>query len=266
MVKISVIIPVYNTGKYLSECLDSVLEQTFTDFEIICINDGSTDGSDKILSDYAARDNRIKIITQDNSGVVAARNNGVAHATGRYIYPLDSDDIIAPTALRKMYNAIIKRRGDIITCRVMQFGKENGELFLMHPTKLNLCRANCLVNAALISRENFIRTGGYSTDCNVALEDYDLWLNCVFSHNMRIYRIPEILFYYRIKNADESRNLQHRQLHSGLMDTIYSKYPSIKTWQKIYKITNPFRKIFRSFFKIHNNTVYVFRIPVMTKS
>lgn len=86
MALISVIVPVYNTGKYLSQCLDSILTQTFTDFEVICINDGSTDNSDKILADYAKRDKRIHVITQKNSGVVVARNNGIAQARGIYIY------------------------------------------------------------------------------------------------------------------------------------------------------------------------------------
>ena len=85
MALISVIVPVYNTGKYLSQCLDSILTQTFTDFEVICINDGSTDNSDKILADYAKRDKRIHVITQKNSGVVVARNNGIAQARGIYI-------------------------------------------------------------------------------------------------------------------------------------------------------------------------------------
>lgn len=265
MPKISVIIPVFNTGKYLSECLDSVLHQTFQDFEIICVNDGSADNSAQILQQYAECDNRIKIINQKNSGVVAARNNGVVHACGKYVYTLDSDDIIAPTTLAKLLKAMLAGRGDIITCRVMQFGKENGELFLMRPTKLNLCRANCLVNAALISRDNFLKTGGYATDCNVALEDYDFWLNCVFKYNMRIYRVPEILFYYRIKDSDESRNKQHRDMHNELLKDIYAKYPSVKTYQKIYKAINPFRKIIRLFLKVHNNVLYIFRIPVWIK-
>lgn len=92
--KISVIIPVYNTGKYLARCLDSVLGQTFTDFEVICINDGSTDNSGEILAQYAKTDKRIKIINQTNSGLSATRNVGIKHASGKYISFIDSDDWI----------------------------------------------------------------------------------------------------------------------------------------------------------------------------
>ena len=98
MAKLSVIVPVYNVEKYLGACLDSVLAQTYRDMEIICVNDGSTDNSAKILTDYAARDNRIKIITKKNGGQSAARNAGLAVATGDYIAFVDSDDTLHPEA------------------------------------------------------------------------------------------------------------------------------------------------------------------------
>jgi glycosyltransferase involved in cell wall biosynthesis len=262
MPEISVIVPVYNTGKYLSECLDSLLAQTFTDFEIICINDGSTDNSADILSEYSKRDNRIKIIEQKNSGVVVARNNGVAHAVGQYLYPLDSDDKIHPTTLEKLYSAMLARRGDIITCRVMQFGYEHSELALPKPNKINLCTDNCLVNAALFRRSDFIACGGYSNDCKVALEDYDLWLNLVFKCNLKIYRVPEILFYYRIKDKSESRNFQNRDAHPGIVKRMYEKYPGIKMWRKIRKAFSWAKKSRRFVFRIQDNRIKIFKIPV----
>ena len=101
MPKVSVIVPVYNVEKYLGECLDSVLRQTLSDIEIICVNDGSTDGSASILAEYAARDPRIKIITQPNGGLSAARNAGMDVASGEYIYFPDSDDYIADATLER---------------------------------------------------------------------------------------------------------------------------------------------------------------------
>ena len=101
MPKVSVVIPVYNVEKYLGECLDSVLRQTFKDLEIICVDDGSTDSSPKILADYAAKDSRIKIITQPNGGLSAARNAGMDAASGKYIYFLDSDDYITDDAMER---------------------------------------------------------------------------------------------------------------------------------------------------------------------
>ena len=94
--KISVIIPVYNVEKYLARCLDSVLAQHFPDVEILCIDDGSTDGSLSILREYAARDSRIRVLEQKNSGASAARNAGLEAAKGRWIAFVDSDDEVLP--------------------------------------------------------------------------------------------------------------------------------------------------------------------------
>ena len=101
--KISVIIPIYNVEKFLPRCLDSVLAQTFVDFEIICVNDGSPDNCQKILSDYADKDCRIRILEQCNAGLSVARNNGLENARGEYIYFLDSDDAIQPQLLEIAY-------------------------------------------------------------------------------------------------------------------------------------------------------------------
>ncbi len=99
MTKVSVIIPVYNVEKYLSSCLNSVLHQTYQDFEIICVNDGSTDRSGKILDLYAKKDHRIKVFTQSNKGQSAARNKALKVAKGEYIQFLDSDDFLHPQTL-----------------------------------------------------------------------------------------------------------------------------------------------------------------------
>lgn len=90
--KLSIVIPVYNAAKDLRPCLDSVLGQTLDDFEVICIDDGSTDSSPEILGEYAAKDGRLKVVRQDNAGQGAARNRGLGMATGEYVYFLDADD------------------------------------------------------------------------------------------------------------------------------------------------------------------------------
>ena len=108
MPKISVIVPVYNVEKYLSECLDSIINQTFPDFEIICVNDCSTDKSGNILEDYSRKDNRIKIFYhQFNQGLGAARNTGLKNAHGKYVQFLDSDDYFELTLLVYLENYIL---------------------------------------------------------------------------------------------------------------------------------------------------------------
>ena len=94
--KISIIIPVYNVEKYLKKCLQSVINQTIPEIEIICVNDGSTDESPQILEEFTQEDDLIKIINKENGGIASARNRGLAYATGEYIGFVDSDDWIDP--------------------------------------------------------------------------------------------------------------------------------------------------------------------------
>lgn len=115
MPKISVIIPVYNVEKYLRRCLDSVLAQTFTDWEAICVNDGSPDNSAQILAEYAERDSRFKIISKENGGLSDARNAGMAVAKGTFINFLDSDDLIHPQTF-EIACALVEQEGaDIVS-------------------------------------------------------------------------------------------------------------------------------------------------------
>ena len=106
--KISIIIPAYNCEKYLNRCLDSVLNQTYNEFEIILVNDGSTDKTSDICDEYKAIDNRIKVIHKENGGVSSARNIGISKSTGEYIMFLDSDDWIERDMVEKLYNNISK--------------------------------------------------------------------------------------------------------------------------------------------------------------
>lgn len=106
MPKISIIIPVYNVERYLKECVDSVLESTFTDYELLLVDDGSTDSSGAICDDYAEKDNRVKVFHKANGGVSSARNVGLDHARAAWITFVDSDDMVAPTFLENLYNPI----------------------------------------------------------------------------------------------------------------------------------------------------------------
>jgi glycosyltransferase involved in cell wall biosynthesis len=104
MPKVTIIVPVYNVELYLKECLDSLICQSLSDIEIICVDDGSTDNSPTILSEYSSADNRISIVTKENGGLSSARNAGVNVAKGEYIYFLDSDDRISRETIEYSYN------------------------------------------------------------------------------------------------------------------------------------------------------------------
>ncbi len=113
--EISVTVPVYNIEKYLPRCLNSILDQTFKlDYEIICVDDGSTDNSGKILDEYAKKYPKIKVIHQENSGLSEARNTAMKHVTGKYTMFVDSDDFIAKNTLEGLYNYAEKHNSDVV--------------------------------------------------------------------------------------------------------------------------------------------------------
>lgn len=120
--KISVVIPAYNSERFLAETLDCLLGQTLKDIQIIIVNDGSTDGTADIIADYAEKNNNIVSLNQENAGVSAARNNGIEHAEGKYTLFLDSDDLLSPDALEMIYNGLEANGADMALCRTMRFG------------------------------------------------------------------------------------------------------------------------------------------------
>ena len=123
---ISIIVPIYNVGKYLPKCIESILNQTFKNFELILVNDGSTDNSGVVCDDYAKKDTRIKIVHKSNGGVSSARNAGLYVAKGEYIGFVDPDDYIDKNMYEKLYRLCIDNNSDIAICR---FNREiNGKI------------------------------------------------------------------------------------------------------------------------------------------
>ncbi len=129
--QISVVLPVYNTADVLRETLDSIFAQDFTAFEVICVNDGSTDGSRDILTEYAGFDSRLRVIDQENQGVAAARNRALKEVSAPYTLILDSDDIFAYDMFGKLYKQAQKTKADIVACSSCEF---NGETYECTPT------------------------------------------------------------------------------------------------------------------------------------
>lgn len=118
MAQISIIVPIYNVERYLRRCLDSLLAQTFTDFEVLLVNDGSTDSSASICDEYTDKDRRFKLINQDNGGLSAARNTGIEHTRGDFVAFIDSDDAVAPTMLEVLLRLSLDNEADMAVCSI----------------------------------------------------------------------------------------------------------------------------------------------------
>ena len=124
---ISIIIPVYNTDKYLKKCLNSILSQSFKDFEVICVNDGSNDNSLEILNLYRQKDERVIVISKNNEGQGIARNKGLEVANGKYVMFIDSDDWLENYALEKFYNKMEEDKCDVLLFNVYRYIDKTGE-------------------------------------------------------------------------------------------------------------------------------------------
>ena len=208
---ISVIIPIYNVEKYISGCLESVLHQTFSDIEIICVNDGSTDNSDKILAEYAAQNTCIKVLTQTNKGQSAARNLAISKARGKYIYFIDSDDKIHPQTLEILYNVAEKTSSPIVTfAETKKYCSDKiniDELSyrILTPALPNLLQNiasssviwNKLYETKLIKNKPFIE--------GIYFEDWP-WVTCLFAEIPHYIEVPYALYNYNTQNTSTMRS------------------------------------------------------------
>ena len=217
--KVSVIIPCYNYGYFISEAVDSVLRQTYQDFEIIIVNDGSTDDyTNNLLADYQKP--KTKVFQTKNQGVSAARNFGIERSAGDYILPLDPDDKIGATYLQKAVELLDKNpRIGIVYCKLNMFGSESGDWYWPPFSKEEMLYRNVIFTSAVFRKKDWMAAGKYKTDYLYAGEDWDLWLS-LLELGVEVYQIPEVLFFYRkheheqrsVRGAEESREKQTYEL------------------------------------------------------
>lgn len=210
MPKVSVVIPCYNHGVFLQETLDSLLAQTYTDFEIIVVNDGSTDEATVSLL-KGLHQAKTKVIHTDNHGVSAARNSGITEASGDYILPLDADDKICPEYLDRAVH-ILDSRPDvsIVYCERVLFGEREGIERLPDYDQRNLLIENCIYPAAFFRKSDWKSVGGYSEKMVHGWEDWDFWIS-LSELNKTVIKIPEPLFYYRVRSSSRDHSLKFLQ-------------------------------------------------------
>jgi len=206
--KISVVMAVHNLGEFLGSSIESILLQSYQDFEFVIINDGSSDSSSKILSNYARQDPRIRIITQPNSGLTKALNRGIVQAKAEYIARQDADDISLPHRLAKQLRFVETHGCDLISSDFIVFD-EKGDLFASRPSKkkLLLLRALTLGNQLAHSTFFFKRRPDLRYDEQFRYsQDFEMWLRAGEA-NWRTGVVPEIL----VKIRKHKRNISSRK-------------------------------------------------------
>ncbi|MFL9834878.1 glycosyltransferase family 2 protein [Chryseobacterium terrae] len=226
---ISVIIPYYKGESYIEECLDSIYGQTFKNFEVILINDGSP-------KDFLENLKNIKypnliLFHQENKGQSSARNKGVEIAQGKYILFLDCDDKIEKTFMEKTEN-VLSNNSKIKICytKSLFFEKENTEWMLPDFKIKDFLFSNCIPVTALFYREDFIKAHGFEENLTY-FEDWDLWIS-ILENGGEVYRIPEHLFFYRIRHDDNSlTNISSSQENNMAINRlfIYKKHHDFYT-------------------------------------
>lgn len=213
MPRVSVVMPVYNSERYLAEAVRSVLCQTYSDFELIIVDDGSADRSLAIATEFAGGDRRVRVFPREHGGVSVAINSGVAQAMGGYIARADSDDVQFPNRLERQVKYLeshpgigLVSSGFIITDANLKpmetlYGITSDWLI-----RLSLGIFNPIVGSAIFKRSLFDKAGGYNTRASYA-EDYDLW--CRMAPYTKFHNLREPLFYYRWHG--ESSSVSHNK-------------------------------------------------------
>lgn len=226
MPAVSVIVPCYNLGAYLDEAVDSVLAQTYHDFEIVIVNDGSTDpDTNRLLTGY--RKPKTRVIQSDNRGLPAARNLAIEHSMGRYLCVLDADDKLSPTFLEKT----VRRLDDdedvvFVSCWLQTFGTEDW-VWKQDRCDLQTLLFECTVaTPSLVRKAAVLEVGCFDQRMpQQGYEDWDLWISLVERGHQGVI-IPEVLFYYRRRPGSMSETCCHGEVHLSLMRYMISKHES----------------------------------------
>lgn len=198
---VSVIIPCFNHGQYIDEAVNSVLSQTFQDFEIIIVNDGSIDKyTVNKLKSYNKP--KCKVIHIVNKGLSTARNIGIKESSGKYLLPLDADDKIGVKYLEEAVK-ILDRESEIgiVYCDVEFFGDKTGKWNLPDFSIERILIMNMIICSALFRKTDYLDTNGFNPNMKYGWEDWDFWLSLV-EKGKGVYKLPDVHFFYRIKNND----------------------------------------------------------------
>jgi glycosyltransferase involved in cell wall biosynthesis len=230
---VSIIIPCYNQAQYLAEAVESVLEQTYTHWECLIINDGSTDNTEEEALKWCSKDSRIKYLKKENGGLSSARNFGIGNSNGKFILPLDADDKIGKEYI---FLAVQKLEEDstikVVYCRARLFGIEEGEWRMPIYNYKEIFLFNTIFCSALFRREDFDHVGGYDEDLVYGGEDWEFWIR-LLKDGGEVFRLNSIQFYYRKKAVSMHTELRlNKEKDKYTEDLIYKKH--IKSYQELF--------------------------------
>ena len=224
---ISIIVPIYKAENYLRKCIDGILQQSFTDFQLILVDDGSPDSSGEICDEYASKDSRIEVIHKRNGGLTSARKCGVEYAKGRYSIQIDPDDWVESSLLEDLYQKAIKEDADMVICDFWEHCDGNIVYSKQEPKSLEHTEVMKEMFSTLKGTmwNKLIRTSCYK-QCNIQFyEDLvlieDLFLMFQFLlHPLKVAYVPKALYHYERNTNPNSLTMAHGERFKGYADGI----------------------------------------------
>jgi glycosyltransferase involved in cell wall biosynthesis len=220
---VSVVIPCYNLGEYLGEAVDSVFAQTFTDFEIVIVDDGSTDERTRtLLANYQRA--KTRVIRTENRGLPAARNEGARQTSGRYLCMLDADDRLEPSYMQRSVDVLDAEPAlAFVSHWLRTFGDEEWTWQPESCELPDLLNTNTVNGAAMVRREAFLAAGGFDEALRDGFEDWDFWITLV-ERGFKGRILPEVLFNYRRRGDSMSRDMMKGDLFARLHRVLAQKH------------------------------------------
>ena len=227
--EISIIIPCYNQAQYLDECLDSVLNQIYQDWECIIVDDGSPDNTEETAKKWTEKDSRFKYLKKENGGISFARNVGIDYAIGKYILPLDADDKISTDYLSEAIKVFEKEpETTLVYCKAWLFDAETGLWDLPEYDYFELLFNNHIYCSAVFKKEDWVRAEGYDEKMKIGLEDWDFWLR-ILNRESVVVQLPIVGFFYRKKQVSRQRMFETspNSERDRVINYIFSKQISV---------------------------------------
>lgn len=207
MTTVSIVVPCFNQQEFIADALESVLRQSYSDWECIIVNDGSTDGSEAVIQQYAKQDPRFRPFLKENGGVAVARNFGFSHARGALFVPLDGDDKLHPDFLRRAVERFEAEADTVLVHTGTQRFGENRKVWRLPVYSYEkLLWQNMIVNTTMYRREAFVSAGGYSREMVHGFEDWEFYVR-LLSPESKVQYVDAPLFFYRVKKSSRSTEL-----------------------------------------------------------
>lgn len=249
--KVSIIIPCYNHAQFLGEALQSVVDQSYNNWECLIVNDGSTDNTEIVSREWVKKDRRINYFYKNNSGVSNTRNFGIRKSKGEFILPLDADDRISKNYLEICLTAIENSNFKIVYGKVVFFGEQNKGISFGEPSLQNLLIKNRIHCSGLFRKEDWKANNGYDEKMEHGFEDWEFWIN-ILRRGGNAKLMNQCTLFYRIKEISRSTKINSdSEYRREMVNHIFQKHLDLYGYSSSFDIYEDKLKLEEQFKNLH---------------